>query len=70
MHSVFLSLFFFFYLWPHLWHMEVPGIGVKSELPLQAYAMATGTPDPSQICDLLGSIQQHWILSPLSEARD
>ena len=23
---------FFFFLWTHLWHMEVPRLGVKSEL--------------------------------------
>ena len=28
-------------LWPHLWHMEVPRLGVKSELQLQATAIAT-----------------------------
>ena len=28
--------FFFFFLWPHLWHMEVPGLGVKSGLQLLA----------------------------------
>ena len=26
--------------------------------------------DPSSICDLHCSLQQHWILNPLSEARD
>ena len=28
------SLFIFFFLWPHPWHTEVPGIGVESELHL------------------------------------
>ena len=46
--------------------MEVPGLGVdlKLQLQLQAYATAVATPDLRCICDL------HWILNPLSEARD
>ena len=34
------------------------------------YTTATTIPDPSRICDLCHSLQQHWILNPLSEARD
>ena len=30
--------FFFFFLWPHLRHIEVPRLGVKLELQLPAYA--------------------------------
>ena len=54
------SFFFFFFfvflsfLGPHLRHMEVPRLGVKSELLLSAYTTATAT----------------QILNPLSEARD
>ena len=48
--------------------MEVPRLGVKSELQLPAYA--TATPDPSHICDLHHSSQQRPILNPLSKARD
>ena len=36
-HSLF---FFFFFLGPHLRHMEVPGVGVKSELQLPPYTTA------------------------------
>ena len=36
----------------------------------KAYATATATPDLSLICDLHRSLQQRWILSPLSEARE
>ena len=50
--------------------MEVPRLGVKSELQLPAYATATATRDPSHICDLHHSSQQRQILNPLSEARD
>ena len=38
------------FLRPHLWHMEIPRLGVKLEL--LTYATATATPDPSPICDL------------------
>ena len=37
---------------PHLQHMEVPKLGVKSELQLPAYTTVTATLDPSRICDL------------------
>ena len=50
--------------------MEVPGLGVKSKLQVQAYATAMATPDLNSICKLCQSLQQHWILNPLSEARD
>ena len=43
---------FFFFLWPHMQHMEFPGPGVKSELQPPAYTTATTTQDPSCICDL------------------
>ena len=36
---------FFLFLWPHLWHMEFPGLGVSLEPQLLAYATATVTPD-------------------------
>ena len=41
------SCFCFCFLGPHLWHMEVPRLGVESELQLPAYATATATGDPS-----------------------
>ena len=50
--------------------MEVPRLGVKSELQLLAYTTATATPDPSHICDLCCSLWQCGILNPPSEARD
>ena len=50
--------------------MEVPSLGVESELQLLAYATATATPDPCHICDLHHSSQQRRILNPLSKARD
>ena len=50
--------------------MEVPRLGVESELQLPAYAMDTATQDLSRICDLHRSSRQRHILNPLSEARD
>ena len=67
-------LFYFSFSGPHPRHMEVPRLGVKSELQLPAYttatATATATPDPSCVCNIHHSSQQHWTLNPLSEARD
>ena len=54
----------------HLWHIEVPRLGVKLELQLPAYTTATAMPDPRHICELHCSLQQCQILNPLTEARD
>ena len=54
---------FFVFLGPHPWYMEVPKLGVESELQLPAYATAIATPDPSRICDLCHSSRQCWILN-------
>ena len=37
-YTEFFFFFFFVFLQPQLWHLEVPGLGVKSELQLLAYA--------------------------------
>ena len=50
--------------------MEVPRLGVESELQLPAYTTATAIQDPSLVCDLHHSSWQHWILNSLSGARD
>ena len=62
--------FFFCFLEPHLWHMEVPRLGVESELLLPAYITATATWDPSCIVNLHHSSRQRWIPDPLIKARD
>ena len=66
--SLFLFVLFCF-IGPHLWHMEVPRPGVKTELQLPAYPTATATSDLSQVCDLHHSSWQRQILNPLSKAR-
>ena len=42
----FLFCFVLFFLGLHLWHMEVPRLGVCSELQLPSCTTATATPDP------------------------
>ena len=44
----------FCFLGPHLWHMEIPRLGVDLELQLPAYTQP----------------QQCWFLNPLSGARN
>ena len=68
----FFFFLFFFFFELHPWHMEAPRLGVKSELQLPAYTTSTATAiwDPSRVFDLYHSSGQHWILNPLSEARD
>ena len=60
----------FVFLGPHPRHIEVPRLGVQSELLLPAYTTATAAPDPSLVCDLHHSSLQCQILKPLREARD
>ena len=60
----------FFFLWPHLWHKEVPRLGVKSELQMLAYTTAKATQDPSCVCDLHYILWQCQIPNPLREASD
>ena len=50
--------------------MDVPGLEVKSELQLPAYATATATWDLSCICNLHHSSRQCGILDSLNEARN
>ena len=50
--------------------MEVPWLGVETELQLPAYTMATAMQDQSQVCDLHHSSWQHRILNLLRGVRD
>ena len=63
-----LTRFFFFFLGPHPWHMEVPRLGIESQLQLPAYTTVTAVQCPSHVCDLHHSSRQNWILNLLSEA--
>ena len=73
-YAIFIYLFIYLFIYCFLGlpqrHMEVPRLGVESELQLPAYTTATATWDPSHVCDLHHSSLQHQILNPLSEARD
>ena len=48
--------------------MEVPRLGVESEL--QVYTTAVATQDLSCLFKLCHSLQQHRILNPLSKIKD
>ena len=61
-------LFFFLRLHPR--HLEVPRLGVKSELHLPAYTTVIAMPDPSRTFDLHHSSHQRGILNLRIEARD
>ena len=64
-----LCFLFFAFLGTDLQYMDIPRLGVKSELQLPAYnATATVMQDPSHVCQLQHSSQQCQILNPLSEA--
>ena len=65
--------FFFFFCFSFLFRatpadMEVPRLGVESDLQMPAYA--TATQDLSHICDLHHSSRQRRIPNPLSKSRD
>ena len=66
----FVCLFVFAFLGQHPWHMDVPRLGVKSQLQLPAYTTATAMQDPSHVFDLYHSSQQSRILNPVIKARD
>ena len=53
--------FFFCFLGPYPQHMEVPRLGVESELQLLAYITATAMQGPSDICNLHHSSRQRQI---------
>ena len=67
----FLSFFLFFFLGPHLQHVEIPRLRVKLDLQVPACATATATAmrDLSHVCNLHHSSWQRQTLNPLREAR-
>ena len=68
---LFIYLFLsFVFLGLYLRHMELPRLGVESELQPPAYITATATWNLSHVCNLHHSSWQRQILNTLSEARD
>ena len=69
-----INLFIYFcFFGLYLWHMEVPRLGVQSELQLLDYTTATAMPDPSRACDLYHIHHSSWqrrFLNPLSERQN
>ena len=65
-----MNFFFFVLLGPHPQHMELPRLGVKSELHLPAYTTARATPDPSRDCDYTTAHGNTGSFNPLVEVRD
>ena len=69
-HFVIIVVIIMCFLTPHLWHMDVPRLGVESELHLPAYPRATAMWGQSCVYDLHHSLWQCRILDQLSKARD
>ena len=68
MHFIYVFMHFFFvFLGLHPQHMEIPGLGVESELYPLAYTAATATSELNLVCHLHNSSQKCRILNPLSE---
>ena len=61
---------FFVFLRPRLQPVDVPKLGVESQLQLPACPTATAMQELSCACSCQHSSQQHWLLNLLSEARD
>ena len=68
--SLLSAIFFLSFLGLHLWHTEVPRLGVASERQLPAYTTATVMWDWSCVCDPHHSSWQCWIPDPLSKVKD
>ena len=58
------GIFFFFFLLPHLWHMEVPVLGIRSELQLHSNARS------ELHLRLILNLQKYRIPNPLSKHRE
>ena len=69
--DVFILLFFYFFLFLFLflgrllWHVEIPGLGVKSGAGAVSLHHNHSNARSSCICDLCCSLQQPWKLNPL-----
>ena len=61
------SFCFILFLGPHLKHMEILRLGIKLELQLLAYTIATAMRDSSHVCDICLSNARtltHWAMNP------
>ena len=68
--TISIYLFIFVFLGPHPQHMEIPRLGVESELQLPAYTTTPATRDLSLVYSLHHSSWQRWILNLRSKVRD
>ena len=64
-----LSLFFFFFLGPHTWHMGVPRLGIEWELAAAGPCHSHRMPDPRPRLQPTLQVMATPVLNPLSEAR-
>ena len=62
--------FFFIFLGPYLWHMEVPRLRVESELQLLAYTTVTATWIRVMSATLTTAHGNAGSFNPLGESRD
>ena len=61
----------FSFLWPHMWHMEVPRLEATGAAAAGLYhSHSHSNTGSEQVCNLYHSSQQHWILNPLRKTRD
>ena len=58
------NLTLFLFLGPHPWHMEVPQLGIQSELQLLAYATATATQNPTHTASVTHTLQLMAMTDP------
>ena len=65
-----LKFTFFCFLGLHMQYMEVPRLGVESQLQLPVYTTAIAMPDSSCVCDIHHSSLQCQVVNPLNENRD
>ena len=62
------SFFFFFMAVPEAYGSSLAQGWIRAAA--ETYSTTMAMPDPSFICDLDCRLGQHWILNPLSKARD
>ena len=68
--TLYLFLFWLFFSGPHMQHMEVQGLGIKSGLQLPTYTTATATWDQAASSTCTTAHSNTGFLNLLSKARD